>query len=112
MGGILWNTMPIFILLYRSIFLICYIVYVALLLRMANVVEDNPEPTLFDIIYPSETICADFCQGVLSVVNNLCTCLCNSIKNYILLLTDLPEIISVDNRVYYLQYSDSCTCDV
>ena len=104
--------MPIFILLYRSIFLICYIVYVALLLRMANVVEDNPEPTLFDIIYPSETICAVFSQGILSVVNNLYTCICNSIKNDFLPLTDLPEIISVDNRVYYLQYSDSCTCDV
>ena len=52
--------MPILILLYRSIFLIGYIVYVALLLRMANDVEENPGPTVFDIIYPSETICADF----------------------------------------------------
>ena len=79
---------------------------------MANDVVENPEPTVFDMICPSETICADFCQGVLSVVNNLCTCLCNSIKNYILLLTDLPEIISVDNKVYYLQYSDSFTGDI
>ena len=63
LGGILWNTMPILILLYRSIFLIGYIVYVALLLRMANDVEENPGPTVFDIIYPSETICADFSQG-------------------------------------------------
>ena len=49
--------MPILILVYRSIFLIGYIVYVALLLRMTNDVEENPEPTVFDIIYPSETIC-------------------------------------------------------
>ena len=37
--------------------------FVALLLRMANDVEENPGPTVFDIIYPSETICADFSQG-------------------------------------------------
>ena len=30
---------------------------------MANDVEENPGPTVFDIIYPSETICADFSQG-------------------------------------------------
>ena len=29
---------------------------------MANDVEENPGPTVFDIIYPSETICADFSQ--------------------------------------------------
>ena len=99
-------------LLYRSIFLIGYLVYVALLLRMANDVVENPEPTVFDMICPSETICANFSQGVLSVVNNLCTCICNSIKNDFVLLTDLPEIISVDNKVHYLQYSDSFTGDV
>ena len=33
-------------------------------------------------------------------------------KNDFLLLTCLPEIISVDNKVYYLQYSDFFTCDV
>ena len=26
-------------------------------------VEENHGPTVFDIIYPSETICADFSQG-------------------------------------------------
>ena len=63
LGGILWNTMPILNLLYWSIFLIGYIVYVALLLRMANDVEENPGPTVLDIIYPSETNCADVSQG-------------------------------------------------
>ena len=60
---ILWNTMPIFVLLSRTIFLMGYIVYVALLLTMANDVEKNPGPTLFDIIDPNKTICADFNQG-------------------------------------------------
>ena len=55
--------MPILILLHRSVFLIGYIVYVALLLRTANDVKENPGRTVFDIIYPSETICAHFSQG-------------------------------------------------
>ena len=63
LGSILSNSMPILILLYRSIFLISYIVHVALLLRMENDVEENRGPTVFDIIYPIETICADFSQG-------------------------------------------------
>ena len=101
---------------------------------MANDVEENPGHTVFDIIYPSETICADFRQfgqnagkqclamsltaiiytrvkdittwdssflNIISVGNNLYTIINNSIKKYFLLLTDVPEIISVDNKVYY-----------
>ena len=61
---IFWNTMPILILLNRSVFLKGYIVYVALLLRMANDVEENPGPTVYDIVSePSQTICSDFSQG-------------------------------------------------
>ena len=40
----------------------CYNVYVALLLRMANDVEENPGPTIY-VVDPSKTICADFGQG-------------------------------------------------
>ena len=40
----------------------CYNVYVALLLRMANDVEENPGPTIY-VVDPSKTICADFSQG-------------------------------------------------
>ena len=54
--GIISNTMPILILLYHSVYLIGYIVYVALL-RMANDVEENPGPTVYDIIYPSGKPC-------------------------------------------------------
>ena len=54
--GIISNTMPIFILLYHSVYLIGYIVYVALL-RMATDVEENPGPTVYDIIYPSGKPC-------------------------------------------------------
>ena len=84
---------------------------------MANDVEENPGPTVFDIIYPSETICAgntrqfgqnagkqcvamsltaiihtqvkdittwdsSFLNTILSVGNNLYTCINNYIKNF------------------------------
>ena len=138
--GIFWNIIPILILLNRSVFLIGYIVYVALLLRMANDVDEKPGPTVYDIVEPSQTICADFSQGnrrqfgqsagkqcvamsltaiihtqvkdittwdsiflntILSVGNNLYTCISKFIKKSLLLLTDVPELISVHNNVYY-----------
>ena len=40
------------------------VMYVPLLLRMANDVEENPGPTIYDVVDPiSKTICADFGQG-------------------------------------------------
>ena len=35
----------------------------SLLLRMANDVEGNPGPTIYDVVVPNKTICADFSQG-------------------------------------------------
>ena len=40
-----------------------YIVYVPLLLRMANDVEENPGPTVYDVVDPTKTIFADFSQS-------------------------------------------------
>lgn len=40
-----------------------YHVYVPLLLRLSNDVETNPGPTVYDIVDPTTTICADFNQG-------------------------------------------------
>ena len=37
-------------------------VYLPLLLRLANDVEENPGPTVYDVVDPSKTICADFSQ--------------------------------------------------
>ena len=31
-----------------------------LLIRQANDVEENPGPTIFDVIEPTRTICADY----------------------------------------------------
>ena len=43
--------------------MIFYNVYVPLLIRQANDVEENPGPTIFDVIDPTRTICADHSQG-------------------------------------------------
>ena len=61
--NIFWNTRIIVDLLIRSVYLLGCTVYVALLLRMANDVEENPGPTLYDIVDPNKTICADFSQS-------------------------------------------------
>ena len=39
------------------------IVFVPLLLRLANDVEENPGPTVYDVVDPNKTISADFSQG-------------------------------------------------
>ena len=31
--------------------------------RQANDLEKNPGPTIFDVSYPTSTICADYSQG-------------------------------------------------
>ena len=41
----------------------CYNVYISLLIRQANDVEENPGPTIFDIIDPTTTVSADSSQG-------------------------------------------------
>ena len=43
--------------------MICYNVYIPLLMRQANDVEENPGPTIFDVIYPMRTVAADYSQG-------------------------------------------------
>ena len=39
--------------------MICYNVYIPLLIKQANDVEENPGPTIFDIIDPTTTVSAD-----------------------------------------------------
>ena len=43
--------------------MMCYNVYMPLLIRQANDVEENPGPTIFDIIDPTTTVSADSSQG-------------------------------------------------
>ena len=39
--------------------MICYNVYIPLLIKQANDVEENSGPTIFDIIDPTTTVSAD-----------------------------------------------------
>ena len=43
--------------------MMCYNVYIPLLIRQASDVEENPGPTIFDIIDPMMTVSADYSQG-------------------------------------------------
>ena len=40
-----------------------YNIYNRLIIRQVNDVEENPGPTIFDIIDPTTTVCADYSQG-------------------------------------------------
>ena len=126
-----------------------YNVYIPLLIRQANDVEENPGPTIFDIIDPMRTVSADYNQGnetlfgenagkqyvaisliaiiyhqiehisewnssplnnILTIGNNLYISIRYSVPaNDYLLLTDVPCIVSLYNKVYTLQYSESLT---
>ena len=55
---------------------------------------------------------SSFLNTILSVGNNLYTYIHNSINKDYLLLSDLPEMVSVDNKVYCLQYSESFSGDL
>ena len=54
----LWNEV-----LFWFTQMMCYNVYIPLLIRQANDVEENPGPTTFDIIDPTTTVSADSSQG-------------------------------------------------
>ena len=55
---------------------------------------------------------SSFLNKILCIGNNLYTYIHNSIGKDYLLLSDVPEIVSVDNKVYCLQYSVSFSGDV
>ena len=49
---------------------------------------------------------------ILCAGNSLYTCISNSINKTFLLLTDVPEMVSVSDRMYFLQYSDPFAGDL
>ncbi|CAB4003438.1 ATP-dependent DNA helicase PIF1 [Paramuricea clavata] len=127
--------------------MVSYDVYVPLLLRLANDVEENPGPiNIYDIVDHSFTVRADFNQGNISMfginagkqcvamsiyaivyneiksvniwdtplmnmllvnANNLYAIISQHIQKDFLLLTDVPEILSINNDTFNLEYSDS-----
>ena len=130
--------------------MMCYNVYIPLLIRQANDVEENPGPTVFDINYPTTTVSADSSQGnealfgenagkqcvanisltaiiynqiqdislwtnstlnnILLIGNNLYSTIRCSVQTHdYLLLTDVANTVSIFDKVYSLQYSESFT---
>ncbi|CAB4004947.1 Hypothetical predicted protein [Paramuricea clavata] len=85
--------------------MVSYHVYVPLLLRLANDVEENPGPiNIHDIVDHSFTVRADFNQVN---ANNLYAIISQHVLKDFLLLTDVPEILSINNDTFNSEYSDS-----
>jgi hypothetical protein len=47
---------------------------------MANDVEENPGPTIYDVVDPTKTICADFSQGYTWRFKTTTVCVQESLK--------------------------------
>ncbi len=122
----------------------CYHVYVPLLLRLSNDVEENPGPiNINEIVDRTHTVHADFHQGnelmfgsnagKQCVAMSLCSIVYNEVKSVniwdipimnqilyygnsvvsqslnqdFLLLTEVPELVDIENDTFHLQYSES-----
>ena len=127
--------------------MVCYHVYVPLLLKLSNDVEENPGPrNINKIVDANKTVHADFnksnqsmfglnagkqcvAMSLCSIVyneiksvdiwdksvmnqilvygNNLYSVISQSINKDFLLLTDVPELVDIDNDTFHLEYSES-----
>ena len=133
----------VFLVIMLSFEMMCYNVYVPLLLRLSNDVEENPGPTIYEIVNSNNTVCADFSQGnqskfgenagkqcvamsltaiifkyvtdidswdsadlnsILDHGNCLYSCIKVSVKKDFLLLTDVPNMVSLEENIYSLTY--------
>ena len=126
--------------------MVCYYVFVRLLLRLSNDIEENPgSVNITEIVDPTYTVRADFNQGsqslfelnagkqcvamsiyailyneiksvniwdtsimntVLANGNNLYSIISQHVKDF-LLLTQVLEVVSIDNSIFYLDFTDS-----
>ncbi len=127
--------------------MVCYHVYVPLLLRLSNDVEENPGPVnINEMVDRTHTVHADFHQGnelmfgsnagkqcvamslcsivynevksvniwdtsimnqILYYGNNLYSVVSQSLNQDFLLLTEVPELVDIENDTFHLQYSES-----
>ena len=125
-----------------------YNVFVPLLLRLSNDVEENPRPPIFEIINSNNTVYVDFSQGSQSKFGDNAGIQCvamsltaiifkyikhiynwnssdlnnilfhgyflygsikRSVNKDFLLLTDVPSMVSINDKTYALTYSESLT---
>ena len=77
--GIISNTMPILILLYHSVYLIGYIVYVALLRMVTDCKFAIMYTQVNDMLFTNWD--SPFLNIILCAGNNLYICISNAIKN-------------------------------
>ena len=73
--------------------IVCYNVYVPLLLRLSNDVEENPGPTnVNEIVDPTFTVCADFNQGNASMFGSNAGKQCVAMSIYAILYNEIKSI--------------------
>ena len=88
--------------------MMCYNVYIPLLIRQANDVEDNPGPTIFDIIDPTTTVSADSSQGSETIFGvNAGKVMCGNVNSWYYTIkyksnSTLNNILVIGNNLYSL----------
>ena len=88
--------------------MMCYNVYIPLLIRQANDVEDNPGPTIFDIIDPTTTVSADSSQGSETIFGvNAGKVMCSNVTSWYYTIkyksnSTLNNILVIGNNLYSL----------
>ena len=94
----------------------CNNVYVPLLLRLSNNAGKQCVAMSLTLIVYNEIKSVSiwdtsFMNTVLVDGNSLYSCIIKSVNKDLLLLTDVPEMVSTD-KIYRLQYSDSFSGDI
>ena len=80
--------------------IVCYNVYVPLLLRLSNDVEENPGPTnVNEIVDPTFTVCADFNQGNASMFGSNAGKQCVAMSIYAILYNEIKSINTWDTSI-------------
>ncbi len=116
--------------------MVCYHVYVPLLLRLSNDVEENPGPVNIDDFDEGNELMFGSNAGKQCVTMSLCSIVYNELKSVniwepsimnqilyygnnlysvvsqnlnqdFLLLTEVPELVDIENDTFHLQYSES-----
>ena len=137
-----------FLVIMLSFEMVSYNVFVPLLLRLSNDVEENPSTTIFEIMNSNNTVYAEFSQGsqskfgdnagkqfvamsltaiIFKYIKHFCNwnssnlnnilfhgnclygCIKGSVNKDFLLLTDVPSMVSINDKTYALTYRESLT---
>ena len=69
------------VIFHSNVMLQC-VMYIPLLLRMANNVEENTGPTIYGVVDPSKTICPDFSHGNTKNLDKMLVTMCSYVFDF------------------------------